>query len=104
VAAADPLPPAEIAELRAQRKGHFPQALKMLNRAFRIAGAQAVLASHWPVSNAATQALMKNFIAHWQAGMPRAQALRRAQRELRQSEDHSSPYFWAAFTLTGQWR
>ena len=28
----------------------------------------------------------------------------RAQRELRQSEDHFSSYFWAAFTLTGQWR
>ena len=37
-------------------------------------------------------------------GASRAEALRRAQRDLRQSEDHSSPYFWAAFTLTGQWR
>ncbi len=83
---------------------HAGEGAMSLRRAFRIAGAQAVLASHWPVSNAATQALMKNFIAHWQAGMPRAEALRRAQRELRQSEDHSSPYFWAAFTLTGQWR
>jgi CHAT domain-containing protein len=83
---------------------HAGEGAMSLRRAFRIAGAQAVLASQWPVSYAATQSLMKNFIAHWQSGAPRAEALRRAQRELRQSEDHSSPYFWAAFTLTGQWR
>ncbi len=83
---------------------HAGEGAMSLRRAFRIAGAEAVLASHWPVSNAATQILMKNFVAHWQSGVPRAEALRRAQRELRQSEDHSSPYFWAAFTLTGQWR
>ena len=83
---------------------HAGEGAMSLRRAFRIAGAQAVLASQWPVSYAATQSLMKNFIAHWQSGAPRAKALRRAQRELRQSEDHSSPYFWAAFTLTGQWR
>ena len=77
---------------------HAGEGAMSLRRAFRIAGAHTVLASQWPVSNAATQSLMKNFIAHWQSGAPRA------QRELRQSEDHSSPYFWAAFTLTGQWR
>ncbi|MBC8325493.1 MAG: CHAT domain-containing protein [Verrucomicrobia subdivision 3 bacterium] len=83
---------------------HAGEGVISLRRAFRIAGAEAVLASHWPVSNAATQSLMKNFMAHWQSGVPRAEALRRAQRELRQNEDTASPYFWAAFTLTGQWR
>jgi CHAT domain-containing protein len=45
---------------------HAGEGAMSLRRAFRIAGAQAVLASQWPVSSAATQSLMKNFIAHWQ--------------------------------------
>ena len=83
---------------------HAGEGAMSLRRAFSIAGAQAVLASHWRVSDQATQALMQNFTAHWQSGMSRTAALRKAQLELRQSEDHASPFFWAAFTLTGQWR
>ena len=75
-----------------------------LRRAFRIAGAQTVLASHWPVSDAATQQLMTEFIARWRSGKPRTQAWREAQLALLRSKDFSNPYFWAAFTLTGQWR
>jgi CHAT domain-containing protein len=48
--------------------------------------------------------LCRHSIAHEKLHRPLANPVRRAQRELRQSEDHSSPYFWAAFTLTGQWR
>ncbi|MGO8679936.1 MAG: CHAT domain-containing protein [Limisphaerales bacterium] len=39
----------------------------------------------------------------WQAGEPRVQAWREAQWELLRSKDFSNPYFWSAFTLTGQW-
>jgi CHAT domain-containing protein len=75
-----------------------------LRRAFRIAGAQTVLASHWPVSDRAASRLMTEFIRRWRSGEPRARAWREAQLSLLHSEDFSNPYFWAAFTLTGQWR
>ncbi len=75
-----------------------------LRRAFTIAGAESVLASHWPVSDEATQRLMTEFLRHWRSGKSRADALRHAQLSLLRSKDLSSPYFWAAFTLTGQWR
>lgn len=74
-----------------------------LRRAFRIAGAETVLASHWPVSDLATRALMTEFVRRWRSGEPRAKAWREAQLSLLNSKDLSSPYFWAAFTLTGRW-
>lgn len=75
-----------------------------LRRAFRIAGAQSVLASHWQVSDKATNQLMTEFMRRWQAGEPRAKAWREAQLSLLRSKNFSNPYFCAAFTLTGQWR
>ena len=75
-----------------------------LRRAFRIAGAETVLASHWKVSDEATSRLMTEFMRRWRAGEPRAKAWREAQLALLRSEKFSNPYYWAAFTLTGQWR
>ena len=75
-----------------------------LRRAFRIAGAETVLASHWPVHDKATSQLMTEFMRRWRPGEPRAQAWREAQLSLLHSKDFSNPCFWAAFTLTGQWR
>jgi len=50
---------------------------------------------------------MTEFMRRWRGGTPRAQAWREAQlsllRDTRQG-DFSNPYYWAAFTLTGQWR
>ena len=74
-----------------------------LRRAFRIAGAQTVLASHWKVSDKATSQLMTEFIRRWRSGEPRAKAWREAQLFLLHSKEFANPYFWAAFTLTGQW-
>src|ERR1035441_9201372 len=75
-----------------------------LRRAFRIAGAQTVLASHWKVSDKATSQLMTEFIRRWRSGEPRAKGWREAQLSLLHSNEFQNPYFWAAFTLTGQWR
>jgi hypothetical protein len=75
-----------------------------LQRAFRIAGAQTVLASHWKVSDTATSALMTEFIRRWRAGEQRVRAWREAQLTLLRSKDFSNPFFWSAFTLTGEWR
>jgi CHAT domain-containing protein len=75
-----------------------------LRRAFRIAGAATVLASHWKVSDKATSQLMTEFMRRWRAGEPRVKAWREAQWALLHSEEFSNLYFWAAFALTGQWR
>ena len=75
-----------------------------LRRAFTIAGAESVLASHWKVSDQATSRLMTEFMRRWRAGTPRVQAWREAQLSLLRTKDFASPYFWAAFTLTGEWR
>ncbi len=72
--------------------------------AFRIAGAETVLASHWKVSDKATSLLMTEFMHRWRAGGSRANAWREAQLTLLRSKDFSNPFFWSAFTLTGQWR
>jgi CHAT domain-containing protein len=75
-----------------------------LCRAFRIAGAETVLASHWKVSDKATNALMTEFMRRWRAGGRRVDAWREAQLTLLRSKDFSNPFFWSAFTLTGEWR
>jgi len=75
-----------------------------LRRAFLIAGAQTVLASHWNISDKATDQLMTEFISRWQSGESRVKAWREAQLSLLNSKDFSNPYFWAAFTLTGEWQ
>ena len=63
-----------------------------------------MLASHWKVSDQATSQLMTEFMRRWRAGAPRVQAWREAQLSLLHSKNFANPYFWAAFTLTGQWR
>jgi CHAT domain-containing protein len=55
------------------------------------------------VSDKATSKLMTEFIRRWRAGEPRAKAWRDAQLSLLDSKEFANPYFWAAFTLTGQW-
>lgn len=74
-----------------------------LRRAFTIAGAQSVLASHWRVSDAATSQLVTEFLKEWRTGKQRSAAMREAQLSLLRSQEFSNPYFWAAFTLTGRW-
>ena len=64
-----------------------------LRRAFRIAGAQTVLASHWKVSDKATSQLMTELIRRWRSGEPRAKAWREAQLSLLHSKDFQNPYF-----------
>jgi CHAT domain-containing protein/tetratricopeptide (TPR) repeat protein len=72
-----------------------------LTRAFHYAGARSVLASLWEVSDASTAALMKTFYRHLADGVPKAEALRRAQLALLRKPATAAPYYWAAFTLAG---
>lgn len=72
-----------------------------LTRAFLYAGAPAVVTTLWPVEDEATRALMVTFYRHLHSGMTPAQALQRAQSAVAAQPQWHSPYFWAAFTLTG---
>jgi CHAT domain-containing protein len=76
-----------------------------LTRGFMYAGASSVVASLWKVDDEATAELMKHFYANMlQRDMTPAAALREAQNTIRQQPQWHSPYFWAAFTLQGEYR
>ncbi|MCX7016049.1 MAG: CHAT domain-containing tetratricopeptide repeat protein [Candidatus Sumerlaeota bacterium] len=78
-----------------------------LTRGFMFAGAPSVLCSLWDVDDEATRALMVAFYHGYIGGLSKPEALREAQRAVRESADHpdwSHPYYWAAFTLWGDWQ
>jgi CHAT domain-containing protein len=77
-----------------------------VTRAFMVAGASRVVASLWSVDDSATAELMKRFYAGMLGPAKRspAAALRSAQLDLRSRRGWSSPYYWAAFQLHGDWR
>jgi len=76
-----------------------------LTRGFMYAGAPRVVASLWKVDDDATAELMKRFYDKIMRGHLRpAEALRAAQLEIAKRRQWQSPYFWAAFTLQGEWR
>ena len=76
-----------------------------LTRGFMYAGAPRVVASLWQVNDLATAELMKLFYQGiLKDGMRPAAALRSAQLAMMKQRRWASPYFWAAFTLQGEWR
>ena len=76
-----------------------------LTRGFMYAGAQRVVASLWQVDDLATAELMKRFYRGMvKEGLRPAQALRLAQLDMLRQKRWSSAYFWAAFTIQGEWR
>jgi CHAT domain-containing protein/tetratricopeptide (TPR) repeat protein len=76
-----------------------------LTRAFMTAGVPRVVASLWPVADRATAELMRRFYtALLEHHASAADALREAQDSLRREPRWSAPYYWAGFTLQGEWR
>jgi CHAT domain-containing protein len=69
------------------------------------AGAPRVVVSLWNVDDHATGILMSEFYQGiLQKKLTPAVALRQAQQTLMQQGKYRSPYYWAAFTLQGEWR
>ena len=76
-----------------------------LTRGFMYAGSARVLASLWSVDDRATSVLMKSFYRHMiSGGKSPAAALRQAQMDMSQNPRWSSPYYWAGFSLQGEWQ
>lgn len=75
-----------------------------LSDAFEIAGARTVVASLWSVEDSATQKLMVAFYSQLKQGRSMAESLRQAQLSLLADPQSQAPFFWAPFSLYGDWR
>lgn len=81
------------------------EGLVSLTRGFMYAGTPRVMASLWYVDDAATADLMSKFYTKLlQEKLSPLAALRTAQIEMWQTQQWNSPYYWAAFTLQGDWK
>jgi len=75
-----------------------------LPRGFLYAGAKSVIATLWKVNDEATAKLMASLYAGIRRGESPSAALRGAQLEMVHDPEWSKPYYWAAFTLQGDYR
>jgi CHAT domain-containing protein/tetratricopeptide (TPR) repeat protein len=101
--------PAELVVLSACKTGLGKEikgeGLVGLTRGFMYAGAARVVVSLWSVNDKATSELMSKFYEKMlKQGARPAAALRAAQVEMWRHKQWRSPYYWAAFTLQGEWR
>ena len=69
--------------------------------ALLTARAQGVIGSLWTVDSAATGTLFHWFYRYMAKGASPAEALRRAMREVRETEGWEAPYYWGAFQPIG---
>jgi CHAT domain-containing protein/tetratricopeptide (TPR) repeat protein len=101
--------PAEVVVLSACQTGIGKEVkgegLVSLTRGFMYAGAPRVVVSLWSVNETGTAVLMVRFYKEMlKGGKTPAAALRAAQIVLMKEEKWRSPFYWAAFTLQGEWR
>jgi CHAT domain-containing protein/Tfp pilus assembly protein PilF len=101
--------PAELVVLSACQTGLGKdikgEGLVGLTRGFMYAGAARVVVSLWNVNDKATADLMAKFYEKMlKRGQRPAAALRAAQVEMWKQKQWQSPYYWAAFTMQGEWR
>ncbi|GAB3421721.1 CHAT domain-containing protein [Niabella aquatica] len=67
-----------------------------LQRAFKLAGVNYIMASLWQVPDKETAEFMQNFYAQWLGGKTIRQAFLNTQQTMRKKY---TPYYWAGFTL-----
>jgi CHAT domain-containing protein len=68
-----------------------------LQRAFLVAGADALIMSLWKVDDAATQQLMNNFYTNWTKNGDKQKAFKQAQLQL--MTKYKEPFYWGAFVM-----
>jgi CHAT domain-containing protein len=76
-----------------------------LTRGFMFAGAPSVVASLWRVEDRATADLMKRFYQKMlREKLSPSNALREAQISMLREKTFAHPFYWAGFTLQGDWK
>ena len=77
-----------------------------LTRGFMYAGTPRLITSLWQVDDKGTSELMTHFYKGLLGTkkLTAAAALREAQIEMWRGKDWQSPYYWAAFSLQGEWK
>jgi CHAT domain-containing protein len=76
-----------------------------LTRGFLYAGAARVVATLWQIDDRTSAEIMKRFYEGMLTRDERpAAALRAAQVALWRTRGWDAPYYWAAYTLQGEWR
>lgn len=81
------------------------EGLLSLSNAFLQAGAKTVISSAWKVDDNATSQLMGHFYKFLlKEQLTPSESLRKAQIELMKNPQFKSPFYWAAFTVQGEYR
>jgi tetratricopeptide (TPR) repeat protein len=89
----------------ARGKAIAGEGVQSLARGFFAAGVPQVLATQWAVQDSATAELMEHFYRGYLGKKQTASAaLRQAQLAARRTPHLRHPYYWAAFTVQGDWR
>lgn len=70
------------------------------------AGATTVVSAQWEANDKLTSVFSKAFYKHLKHGFPSAEALQKASLEMikNKSNNMHEPYYWADFTLNGDFR
>ena len=80
---------------------HKGEGMRSLQYAFRAVGAQATLSALWPIEDDAAVTLNDVFYQHLRDGLPKDEALQRAQIAYLRAHPEQSPFYWAGIVLHG---
>ena len=72
-----------------------------LTRGMLYAGAQSIVSSLWNINDATTQHFMTDFYQQLREGKSKSKALRHTKLSFLEQEKTAAPFFWSAYTLTG---
>ncbi len=72
-----------------------------LQRAFMVAGAEAIMMSLWQVEDNATKELMKAFYSIWLSNPDKTKQKAFREAQLTIKSKFPSPIFWGAFVMVG---
>jgi CHAT domain-containing protein len=79
-----------------------------LRRAFRVAGADTLIISLWPVEDHAARQWFRHLYEARLAGAPTPRAMQTASLEVlerrRAAATTTHPFYWGAFVAAGDWK